>query len=107
MVYRIKVISEEHGKKLCKENGLKLLKFYNGRGQFNKDKLMMEVELLDTSNNEYSYIYKRADGIYIGHNFSTPYKSNARIYNLTVKAAILKLIKLNEDNGPTWQLQVV
>ena len=107
MIYRIKVISEENGKKLCKENDLKLVKFYNGRGQFNKDKLMMEVELLDNFDKKYSYIYKRADGVYIGHNFGTPYKSNARIYNLTVKAAILKLIKLNEDNGPTWQLQKI
>lgn len=107
MIYRIKLINEEYGKKLCKENDLKLIKFYNGRGQFNKDKLMMEVELLDTSNNEHSYVYKRADGVFIGHNFSTPFKSNARIYNLTVKAAILKLIKLNEDNAPIWMLQRV
>ena len=108
MIYRIKVISEEHGKKLCKYNDLKLVKFYNGRGQFNKDKLMMEVELLDTSNNKYSYIYKRADGMYVGENsFCTPYRSQARVYELTVREAIIKLNKLNEDNGPTWTLEIV
>ena len=109
MLYRIKVISEEQGKKLCKENRLvKFIKFYNGRGQFNKDKLMMEIELLEDSKTKNYYVYKRADGMYIGENsFGTPYKSQARVYELTVREAIIKLNKLNEDNGLTWQLEIV
>lgn len=109
MIYRIKVISEEYGKKLCKENRLvKLIKFYNGRGQFNKDKLMMEVELLEDSKTKNYYVYKRADGMFVGENsFCTPYRSQARVYELTVREAIIKLNKLNEDNGPTWTLEIV
>ena len=46
--------------------------------------------------------------MYVGENsFCTPYRSQARVYELTVREAIIKLNKLNEDNGPTWQLQVV
>ena len=108
MVYRIKVISEELGKKLCKENGLKLLKFYNGRGQFNKDKLMIEVELLEDSKTKNYYVYKRADGMYAGENsFCTPYRSQAKVYELTVREGIIKLNKLNEYNGSTWTLDRV
>ena len=109
MIYRIKVINEEYGKKLCQENRLvKLIKFYNGRGQFNKDKLKMEIELLEKSSEKYCYIYKRADGLYIGENsFGVFYRSGAKVFELTLHDAIIKLNKLNEDNGPTWVLEKV
>ena len=109
MIYRIKLVNEEYGKKLCRENRLvKLIKFYEGRGQFNKGKLMMEIDLLEDSKEKNYYVYKRADGMYVGENsFGTPYRSQARVYELTLKEAIIKLNKLNADNGATWILEKV
>lgn len=108
MMYNIKVTSEDAGRHLCLENSLNLVKFYNGRGRFNKDKLMMQVELIDTSNSDYLYVFKRSDGMYIGKNsFCTPYRSQAGEFALSVREAIRKLNSLNEDNGPTWTMQKV
>lgn len=104
---RIKVISPECAERLCKENNLKLIKLYKGRGQFNKDKLMASVELLDKFDKKYKYVFRRSDGFYLTGFTSNPFRSKAKVYELSVYEAIKKLNFLNEYDGPIWELQRV
>lgn len=107
IVERIKVISVEHAERLCKENNLKLIKLYKGRGQFNKDKLMVSVEILDKSDEKHSYVFQRSDGLYLTGFTNSYYRSHAKVYELTVSEAIKKLNFLNEYDGPIRSLKCV
>ena len=104
---RIKVISAEYAEKLCIENNLKLVSLYKGRGKFNKNKLMVSVEILDKSDEKHSYVFQRSDGLYLTGFTNSYYRSHAKVYELTIFEAIKKLNFLNEDNGPIWSLKRV